>query len=210
MPDCARCSAALTSALVCEACGALVPGAAAGDPFAVFGLTTAYTIDARALRKRLLKLSRLLHPDFHGTAEAAQRELAAHHSAELNSAHEVLADDCRRADWLVRHLGGPSEQTERAMPQAFLMEVLEWNEALEAARGSAPGSAPRAALGALAADLEAQRRALLQSLNRLLEPLPATGAPALADARRALNALRYIDRAAGEIAELVLGATAPR
>lgn len=210
MSACARCSAPLSSALVCEACGALVEGADGRDPFAVFGLPVAYPLDAAALRKRLLRLSRHLHPDFHGGADAATRELAAHHSAELNAAHDTLGDDASRADHLVRRLGGPDEQKERAMPQAFLLEVLEWNEALEAARPAAPGSPERAALAALRTDLDAQRRAQMNAIARALDPLPAAGAPALTDVRRALNAVRYIDRATGEIAELSLGVTSPR
>jgi Fe-S protein assembly co-chaperone HscB len=210
MSPCARCSAPLSSALVCEACGALVAGADARDPFAAFGLARAYPLDGAALRKRLLRLSRHLHPDFHGAADVATRELAAHHSAELNSAYDTLSDDASRADHLVRALGGPDELKERAMPQAFLMEVLEWNEALEAARDSAAGSPERAALGALKTELDAQRAAQMQSIARALEPLPAAQSPALTEVRRALNAVRYIDRASGEIAELALGVPAPR
>lgn len=210
MSDCARCSAPLSSALVCESCGALVAGADGRDPFAVFGLAPSFALDTGALRKRLLRLSRHLHPDFHGGADAATRELAAHHSAELNSAHETLADDAARADHLLRRLGGPDEQQERAMPQAFLLEVLEWNEALEAARATGPGSSERAALAALKAELDAQRAAQMRATARALDPLPSAGAPVLAEVRRALNAVRYIDRASDEIAALALGVPAPR
>jgi molecular chaperone HscB len=207
---CAGCAAPLTSSLCCETCGALVQDALSRDPFAVFGIPIGYGIDLDALRKRLLRLSRRLHPDFHGGAAVETRALAVHHSAELNSAHELLADDSARADWLVRHLGGPSEQQERAMPHAFLLEVLEWSEALEAARTSLPGSSERAALAQLEEELAAQRRAQLSVVARALDPLPEHGSARLLDARRALNAIRYIDRACGEIRELALAPSDPQ
>lgn len=206
MTDCASCGAPLESPLVCEACGVLAdPSAQAGgdpSPFALFGLEPAWQVDREALRRRLLALTRRTHPDYFA-ADPAQRELAERASAALNEAHSVLEDDFRRADWLVRHLGGPDEQAERQMPQEFLMEVLEWNEALEAAREAQPGS-PARELRPLRTELEAQRVECFEALSALLTPLPDQGAAALTEARRRLNAVRYLDRALTELAALAL------
>src|SRR5262245_62081510 len=164
MSNCQSCGAALRSALVCEACGALQALESPVDPWDALGLEQGFALDAGALKKRLLALQRRMHPDFFGGADAAQRALAERNPAELNAAERVLSDDVRRADLLVRSLGGPDEQAERQMPPAFLAEVLEWNEALEEARAAPAGSPEREALDDLEARLVEERRAALERI----------------------------------------------
>lgn len=199
MSACPQCGAKLETPLGCGSCGALVSPATEPTPFEVFGLEPAYALDAKELKRRLLRASRMLHPDYFGASDTATRALAERNSARLNDAHATLADDAARADWLVRSLGGPSESEQRAMPKPFLLEVLEWNEALEAARESAPGSRERETLEQLAATLREQRDATLARVATLLTPLPARASTVLTDARAELNALRYLDKTLAEI-----------
>lgn len=218
--QCSACGAPLETPVACPSCGAVQPLTDPATPFDVLGLEPAFVLDERELRRRLTRFSRLVHPDFFGTADAATRERAEQNSARLNQAFDVLSDDAARADWLVVHLGGPAENQERTMPQAFLVEVLEWNEVLEeatAARstGSAAGQArgsggvdPR--VEALAGELGQRRTSALHALRGLLEPLPERGSPRLATARRELNALRYLDRALRQIESLRLAHAARR
>ena len=204
MKDCPRCHATLETPLACSACGALVSGDAgdASDPFAVFGLGVSYAIDAGELKRRLLRFTRLVHPDFFATSGDEERRRAETASAALNSAHELLAGDAARADWIVRHLGGPDEQIERAMPREFLMEVLEWNETLEAARAAKAGTAERDSLERLRRELAARRVELFEGIARGLDPLPAQSSAKLVELRKQLNAARYIDRTLDEIGAL--------
>ncbi len=174
------------------------------DPFAVFGLAPGFALDASALRKKLLRLQRGMHPDYFGGADESQRELAIRNTAELNAAFEILADAVRRADWLVQSLGGPGENEERQMPQAFLMEVMEWNEMLEEARESEPGSPAREAATKLGATLDDERGRLVRSIEAGLTPLPENRPERLVEVRRALNAVRYLDRALEQIEEIRL------
>jgi molecular chaperone HscB len=201
---CPSCGTERTTPLACDACGVLFRPDDHATPFEVLGLEPAWAIDAGTLRKRLLTVTRLTHPDFFAGADAEQRELAERNSALANEAYATLSDDLARADWLVARHGGPREGDLRDMPQAFLLEVLEWNEALEEARSSAPGSPARGRLAELARELEAARDAALARLGGLLEPLPERGAQALAAARRELNALRYMRRAQDQIEALRL------
>ena len=173
-------------------------------PFAALGLEEGYAIDRAALKKRLLSLSRLTHPDYFAAASDEDKEKAEVASAQLNEAYRLLGDDFSRADHLVRHLGGPSESDERQMPQAFLMEVLEWNETLEEGREAAADSPERARLESLASELESQREDTMSQVAAGLTPLPEAGSPPLTELRRHLNAVRYIDRALREIRELHL------
>jgi molecular chaperone HscB len=208
--DCPACKAPLETPLGCQACGVLLSVDESASPFELFGLPRGYALDAAELKRRLLRFSRLTHPDFFGSKPAAERERAERNTALLNRAHGVLADPPSRADWLVTHGGGPSEADERAMPQAFLMEVLEWNEAVDAARDAAPRAPERAALDGLERTLRDERTCALARIAALLEPLPARGAAAYTQARKELNALRYLDKTLSDIAALRLEQAAAR
>lgn len=193
---CPHCGADAGSSVVCQACGAL-GSVDETDPYRVFGLARSHEVERGALRKRLLKLQRATHPDFFATQGDEARDGAERATSAINAAHEILADEQRRADWLVVALGGPTRDGDREMPQAFLMEVLEWNEVLEEAR-EAP-SAHADALADLATGLEGARTEALGAVRSALVPLPDHGDARLEQVRRQLNALRYVDRALGEV-----------
>lgn len=202
---CQVCNAALELPCACSACGALqpdhnLPGSDPADPWATLGLARSMAIDATSLKKRLLQGSRMVHPDFHG-ADPASRALAELHSARLNRAYETLADEARRADALVLLLGGPSDTVAREMPREFLVEVLEWNEALEDARASKTWSP---AVVRLRDELHARRQAELAGVHSLLSNPLDSSPTQLAQARARLNAVRYLDRSLTDIEALRL------
>jgi len=201
---CPACGAELSTPLLCERCGTLLDPHTKPTPFEVLGLVPAFALDLAAVRKRLLALSRALHPDFHANAGEGTRRRAEDGTAALNAAFHVLSDDARRADWLVSALGGPREDDERAMPTAYLEEVLEWNEAIEEARAAPADSPARTGLAPLSKRLEEERKQTLRRIETLLTPLPPEGSPLLREARRELNAVRYLDRALRELGELRL------
>jgi molecular chaperone HscB len=194
----------LATPLACGACTALLELEGAPSPFEVLGVERAFVLDPGALRRRLLELARLVHPDYFATADAATRARAERASALLHQAFETLSDEVARADWLIADLGGPREGELRDMPKPFLLEVLEWNEALEEARAEGATEAARARLQALGSQLGAARSEALERLRARLTPLPARGAEALREARRELNALRYLERALEQIEALRL------
>lgn len=206
---CPHCQAELETPLACGACSSVFAPAQNATPFELFGLPAAFVLDRTDLRKRHARFGRLVHPDFHATRSPEALALAEAASARLNAAYAVLADDAARADWLVRELGGPDAEKERELPRAFLVEVLEWNEGLEAL--AEPGARDAGArLDALTNELEARRAQTLAATQRLLEPLPPRGAPNLARARQELNALRYLDRALADLEALRSGNPARR
>jgi molecular chaperone HscB len=202
--SCPSCWAHLSTPLFCESCEELLEPKQSPSPFATLGVQPEYALNRMALRKRLLSLSRHLHPDFFSNAEQTVRERAQRNTAELNAAFEILDDDFHRADWLVKSLGGPSEAEERQMPPAFLAEVLEWNETIEEAKDAEPDTPERAALDPLETSLREQRKELMNLISAKLDPLPEAHDPILAQARRNLNAIRYVDRSLREISEIRL------
>jgi len=201
MSNCSACGAPLETPVACGSCGAVHAVSGSATPFEILGLAPSFRLDERELRRRSTRFSRWVHPDYFTAAEPHVRELVEQNSARLNSALETLSRPTQRADWLVVHLGGPTEDAERAMPQPFLLEVLEWNEVLEEARAS---SELDARVEPLFTELTARRASNLERLDELLEPLPAKDSANLVLARRELNALRYLDRALREIESLRL------
>lgn len=209
MSDCGHCQEVLVSPLACAACEHIFPLKKKLSPFEIFGMPPAAHIDDAKLRKRLLELQRLMHPDFHGQAGEAEQQLAEHNTAELNAAYDVIHDEAKRASFLIGRLGGPTESEERQMPQEFLMEVMEWNEALDELRAAEDrGAAARQAEelhGTLKIERVRQIDELLDALDAALQP---GATPDLVALRRQSNAIRYIDRALAEATQIRLAASA--
>lgn len=107
------------------------------DHFATFGLAPSFAIDTAALEAKYLELQRVHHPDH---APQDERRGASLRSAAVNEAYRVLRDPVRRAELLCR-LGGidldvtDSERGAPAMPQSFLIDMIERREALAESRG---------------------------------------------------------------------------
>ncbi|NUP96717.1 MAG: hypothetical protein HUU28_11200, partial [Planctomycetaceae bacterium] len=81
MAACTNCGAELETPLACGACGKLFESERELTPFETLGLAPTFELDARELRRRLLRASRLVHPDFHGGSDASAREAAERASA---------------------------------------------------------------------------------------------------------------------------------
>ena len=203
MSNCPHCGAELETPLGCGACKVPLDTQAPCDPFSALGLSPSQALEASELERLHLKYTRWVHPDYFA-ASPELRALAEKNTGVLNGALSSLGDPIKRADHLVRALEGPSDAELKDMPQAFLMEVLDWNESLQEAHASEAGSPERDRAFKLLPELEARRTAGLDAINDLLTPLPDKGAEALASARRELNAIRYLDRALRELEALRL------
>lgn len=109
------------------------------DYFAVFGLPPRYAVDRDELEARYLERAQAVHPDRFAAEDSAKRREAMERSALVNEAYRVLRDPVRRAEYLVR-LGGIDLDSSDprggapGMDQAFLLEMIERRENLEAAR----------------------------------------------------------------------------
>ena len=171
----------------------------------LLGLEPSFEVDTKDLKARLRRFTRLVHPDFFALEGDEALAKAERNNALLNEAFAILSDETRRADRLVADLGGPSEKDLGSMPQAFLMEVMEWNEALDEAAATPLDSPERAALEGLANTLLEERDRRLEAVGELLTPLPPPGSPALTQVRRDLNAVRYLSRALYKIRDLRYG-----
>jgi len=190
---CPSCGAGLETPLACGACGVLMLTEDTPCPFGLLGLEPSFEVDPKDLKARLRRFTRLVHPDFFALEGDEALAKAERNNALLNEAYGILSDEARRANQLLEALGGPSEKDLGSMPQAFLMEVMEWNEVLEEA---APGSPE---LAKLEGELTEQLDRISAEVGSALTPLPQAGDESLAGIRQSLNARRYVDRALGRI-----------
>lgn len=157
----------------------------ASSAFEILGLPRTFDLDEGAIRRAYLARVAALHPDL-ADAEDAQAE-----SAELNRARDVLMNPETRANLLLSLVGGPPKETDKSLPPAFLMEIMETREAIEASLASGD-EAERKRWSEWGLN---QRSSYVEELKRKFAALGASPDPvALKEVRTTLNAWRYLER----------------
>jgi len=151
--------------------------------FELFELPEQFGQDRAVIDARWKDLQRQAHPDkFVAQGGAAQR-LAMQWSVRINEAYARLKDPLKRAAYLCELHGAPIQaENNTAMPAAFLMQQMQWREALEEA-------ADGAQLDALGKEVAQARRAALAQCQQLLDQ--ARNYP---DAAQQVRALMFIER----------------
>jgi molecular chaperone HscB len=97
--------------------------------FEFYELPVAFQLDETALRQRFLSNSKKFHPDFFAQeSEAKQSEILGLSSLN-NEAYRVLLDPDQRMKYILEQKGLLLEG-KNEIPQAFLLEMMDINEAL--------------------------------------------------------------------------------
>jgi len=103
--------------------------------FELFGLAQQFTQDRAHLDARWKELQREVHPDNFAHQSAAQQRIAMQWSVRVNEAYQRLKNPLARASYLCELAGVPIEaHRNTAMPAAFLIQQMQWREAMEEAR----------------------------------------------------------------------------
>ncbi|NVO08220.1 MAG: Fe-S protein assembly co-chaperone HscB [Rhodoferax sp.] len=109
------------------------------DDFELFGLKKQFDQDRTAVDARWKELQREAHPDKFAAQGAAAQRVAMQWSVRINEGYQRLKDPLKRAAYLCELAGFPiNAHSNTAMPTAFLMQQMEWREALDDARGLEP------------------------------------------------------------------------
>jgi molecular chaperone HscB len=163
--------------------------------FELMGLPVAFALDAEALERAYLDLQSRVHPDRFAAGSEAERRVAMQWAARANEAYRTLRNPLDRARYLLGLKGfDTGEETNTAMPADFLMQQMEWREAVAAGRASGD----HAALEALRVELASERREMHALLARAL------GGDRNYDAGCSLvRKLRFLDRLEEEINEVL-------
>jgi molecular chaperone HscB len=100
--------------------------------FELFGLQPTYALDRSQLDLQWKSLQREAHPDRFASEGASAQRIAMQWSVRINEAYNRLKDPLKRAAYLCE-LNGAAVNAENntSMPPAFLMQQMEWREALD-------------------------------------------------------------------------------
>ena len=138
----------------------------ARDHFELLGLPVRYAVDAARLERGYRALQSQVHPDRFASATEAERRVAMQWATRANEALRTLKDPIARARYLLQLKGyDTEEETNTAMPPDFLMQQMEWREAVVEARAARDD----AVLERLRADIARARSEMLRMLERALD-----------------------------------------
>lgn len=169
-------------------------GSAGADFYALLGIEERFAVDLDELEQRYLQRAREVHPDRFVNAGAGRRVSALQASMQLNDAYKTLKKPVPRAEYLLRRHGITIDDNEQLDP-AFLMEVLELREDLQAAKMAGQSDKLRALEQAM---LERRDDALLRVAERfaVLEGSSDEdgGRAILDEIKKEIILLRYIRR----------------
>ncbi|MDD5295673.1 MAG: Fe-S protein assembly co-chaperone HscB [Rhodocyclaceae bacterium] len=102
--------------------------------FQLFGLAPAFRIDVDALEKSYRELQGRVHPDRYAHLPDTEKRLSMQWATRANEAFQALKKPLSRAIYLLELAGvDVAHQSNTAMSPAFLMEQMEWREAVEEA-----------------------------------------------------------------------------
>ena len=105
------------------------------DYFSLFSLPRAFRIDTAALDKRYREIQAQVHPDRYANADEAERRQSMQWATRVNEAYQALKAPLTRARYLLELTGYPiNVENNTSMPPEFLMEQMEWREAVAEAR----------------------------------------------------------------------------
>ncbi len=155
----------------------------ADDDFTLFGLPERFALDRAALDARWRALQAQVHPDRFAADGAAARRAAMQWSVRVNQAYRRLRDPLERAAYLCELRGVPvGRHDNTAMPPQFLMQQMQWREALAEASDVV-------AVEVLADEVDAAQRQLLEQLRREIDEQAD-----MAAAARTVRALMFVAR----------------
>ena len=134
--------------------------------FELFDLPVSFAVDRELLDRGYRKLQGEVHPDRFAASPAAERLRSIQWATHANEAYQTLKSPVSRARYLL-HLHGidTQEETNTAMPADFLMQQMEWREAIDEARTARDVSALERLLLDLKREAAAQESALRVALD---------------------------------------------
>jgi molecular chaperone HscB len=160
--------------------------------FTLFALPVSFDIDVAALDRAYRELQREVHPDRFAAASAIEQRMAAERATDANAAYRTLKSPLARGRHVL-HLNGmdTEEESNTAMPPGFLIQQLEWREAVVEARARNDVDA----LNTIASTIRDHEKALVSELRAQLN-----GADFLS-AKQTVRKLRFIEKLAEEIGD---------
>ncbi len=104
------------------------------DFFQLFEIPPRFAIDNAALDQRYRDLQSQVHPDKFSHLSESEQRLSMQWATRVNEGYQTLRSPLARGRYLLSLQGvDTQEETNTAMPLDFLMQQMEWREALQEA-----------------------------------------------------------------------------
>jgi molecular chaperone HscB len=134
--------------------------------FELFQLPQQFALDMDALAAAYREVQGQVHPDRFVNASDAEKRVAMQWATRANEAYQTLKNPQKRAQYLCEQHGvDVQSESNTAMPMAFLMQQMEWRDAL----GDARAGKDMAGLEVLERQLQTERAARLLEVKALLD-----------------------------------------
>jgi molecular chaperone HscB len=158
--------------------------------FDLFQLPQTFDIDMGRLDAAYRDVQGRVHPDRFVNAGDTEKRVAMQWATRANEAYQTLRNPQKRAQYLCE-LHGVDLQTESntAMPMDFLMQQMEWREALDDARAGRDAGA----LDALDAQVRGEKKSRLAQVGSQLDAGDYQGAA------QGVRALMFLDKFGDEV-----------
>ncbi len=102
------------------------------DFFQLFAIPPRFAIDTATLDQRYRDLQSQVHPDKFSHLSESEQRLSMQWSTRINEGYQTLRSPLARGRYLLSLQGvDTQEETNTAMPLEFLMQQMEWREALQ-------------------------------------------------------------------------------
>lgn len=141
--------------------------------FALFNLPETYALDRARLDAAYRELQNTVHPDRFAAQPETEQRVAMQWATQANEAYQTLKHPVDRGVYLLKLHGIDAlDATDTRMAPAFLMQQMEWREALDDADDAG-------ALQSLAGEVEQARRDALQQVTSAIDEqqdMPAAAA----------------------------------
>ncbi len=158
--------------------------------FELFDVPVRFAQERSALDARWKELQREAHPDRFAAQGGAAQRVAMQWSVRINEAYQRLKDPLKRAAYLCELHGAPIRAEDNtAMPGPFLLQQMEWREALDDAHSAQQ-------MDALACEVEQARLAAMACCGELIDE-----AQDFSGAAQQVRALMFIERFAESVAD---------
>lgn len=163
--------------------------------FELFGLEPAFNINLATLENNYRSIQSASHPDRFVTAPNSEKLQSMQTATLANEAYQILKNPASRAKYLLALQGIDAiAETNTTMPAEFLMQQMEWREAIEDARADKNIDA----LDALLAEMQDEAQVLQVALINFLD---VTKDSTLAT--QAARKLIFIDKVCADIGQVI-------
>ncbi len=163
--------------------------------FELFGLTPQFNLDLAKLETNYRSIQSASHPDRFVTASPAEKLRSMQTATLANEAYQALKNPASRAQYLLALQGVDAiAETNTAMPADFLMQQMEWREAIDDAKQARNIDA----LDALLMEMQLEARVLQADLTDLIDEKNN-----LALATDATRKLIFIEKVCADIRKII-------